>query len=65
MTNLRSFMTVAEAAAYLGVSVNTLRNWGKAGRIKERRHPVNSYRLYKRAELDRILAQAIRPRSKP
>jgi len=61
MTNLRSFMTVKEAAEYLGVSVNTLRNWGRSGRIQERRHPVNRYRLFRREELDDLLQQAERP----
>jgi excisionase family DNA binding protein len=61
MTNLRSFMTVQEAATYLGVSVNTLRNWGRNGRIKERRHPVNRYRLYKKVELDQLLTAIDRP----
>lgn len=57
MKNLRQYMNVNEAAKYLGVSPNTLRNWGKAGRIKERRNPVNGYRVYDKAELDELLRQ--------
>ena len=45
-------------ADYLGVSRNTLRNWGRDGRIKEHRHPINNYRLYKRDDLDRLLREA-------
>ena len=49
------YLRVKEAAEMLGVSPNTVRAWGGAGKIPEYRHPVNSYRLYKRDELERIL----------
>ena len=62
MTKLSEFMTIKQAADFLGVSQNTLRNWGRDGRIKERRHPVNQYRLYDAAELAQLLRQADRPR---
>jgi len=55
MKNLQKYMTVKEAAAYLGVSANTLRNWGKPGKIKERRNPINGYRVYDKNELDQLL----------
>ncbi len=44
-------LRVSEAARLLGVSLNTVRAWGAAGKIPEYRHPVNSYRLYRRNEL--------------
>ena len=52
---LSSYLTVGEAAAYLGVSASTLRNWDKAGKLKALRHPVNGYRLYRREELELLL----------
>jgi MerR family transcriptional regulator, copper efflux regulator len=52
---LNDFFTVAAAASYLGVSASTLRNWDRAGKLKARRHPINGYRLYKRADLDKLL----------
>ena len=55
MTKLRDFLRIAEAAEYLGVSPNTLRNWERAGKIVAHRHPVNHYRLFKREDLDAIL----------
>jgi len=55
---LNEYLTVAEAAEYLGVSPNTLRNWGRDGKIKERRHPVNDYRLYATEELDALMQRA-------
>jgi excisionase family DNA binding protein len=55
MDKLHEYLRIKEAAEYLGVSPNTLRNWGRAQKIAEHRHPVNNYRLYKRADLDRLL----------
>jgi excisionase family DNA binding protein len=58
MHKLDGYLRIKSAAAYLGVSPNTLRNWGHAGKITEHRHPVNNYRLYKRTDLDQLLRQA-------
>ena len=57
MENLRDFLRISEAAEYLGVSPNTLRNWERAGKIVAHRHPVNRYRLFKKEELDTLLRQ--------
>ena len=42
----KEFLTISEAAKFLNVSVSTLRNWDKAGKLMPVRHPMNSYRLY-------------------
>lgn len=55
MDKLSDYMRVAEAADYLGVSPNTLRNWVNAGKIAAVRHPVNDYRLFKKEDLDALL----------
>ena len=67
MAKLDSFLTVAEAAEYLGVSSNTIRNWGRDGKIKEHRHPIINYRLFKAVDLERILKKVDKPKkvSKP
>ncbi len=67
MAKLDSYLTVAEAAEYLGVSPNTIRNWGRDGKIKEHRHPINNYRLFKAVDLERILKKVDKPKkaSKP
>lgn len=57
MSKLDQYMTITEAAEYLGVCTNTLRNWGTGGKIKEHRNPMNSYRLYARADLKKLLTQ--------
>jgi len=57
MDKLKDFLRISEAAEYLGVSPNTLRNWENAGKIAAHRHPVNGYRLFKQKELDALLRQ--------
>jgi MerR family transcriptional regulator, copper efflux regulator len=52
---LRDYLTVSEAADYLGVSASTLRNWDRAGKVRAARHPVNGYRLYRKEELATLL----------
>jgi excisionase family DNA binding protein len=51
VTKLRDFLRISEAAEYLGVSPNTLRNWQNAGKVVAVRHPVSGYRLFKRKDL--------------
>lgn len=58
MPKLHDFLRIAEAAEYLGVCPNTLRNWGRAGKITEYRHPANNYRLYRQTDLDAMLEAA-------
>lgn len=61
MPKLDGYLRIKEASEYLGVSPNTLRNWGRSGKLAERRHPINDYRLYAVAELDALLKKAERP----
>ena len=55
------FVGVKEAAEILDVAPNTVRAWGKTGKIPEYRHPANNYRLYKKKELEMLLKKAQRP----
>jgi DNA (cytosine-5)-methyltransferase 1 len=55
MDRLDGYLRVREAAKFLGVAPNTLRNWGREEKIAEFRHPVNNYRLYRRSDLERLL----------
>jgi excisionase family DNA binding protein len=61
MLKLHEFMRIHEAADYLGVCRNTLRNWCREGKIPEYRHPVNNYRLFKVSDLERLLVAIDRP----
>jgi DNA-binding transcriptional MerR regulator len=58
MEKLDEYLRIKEAAEFLGVSANPLRNWGRDGRIIEHRHPVNNYRLYKKCDLTQLLRSA-------
>ena len=55
MEKLSDYLRISEAAEYLGVSPNTLRNWVNARKVSAIRHPVNDYRLFKREDLDALL----------
>jgi excisionase family DNA binding protein len=52
---LDEFLTVTKAAILLGVSPSTLRNWDKEGKLKAVRHPMNSYRLYRQSDLEKLM----------
>ncbi len=51
----REYLTVNEAANFLGVSSWTLRNWDKAGKLVPLRNPMNGYRIYRCEDLSSIL----------
>ncbi|MBX3352981.1 MAG: MerR family DNA-binding transcriptional regulator [Phycisphaeraceae bacterium] len=59
-TKLDGYLTVAEAATFLGVSPSTLRNWDRLGKLSAHRHPVNGYRLYDPSDLRNLLDRAQR-----
>jgi excisionase family DNA binding protein len=63
MERLDGYLRIKEAAEYLGVSPNTLRNWGRCEKIAEHRHPLNNYRLYKKTDLDRLLRKTEKSRA--
>lgn len=48
-------LKISQAADVLGVSPQTLRNWDRQGRLVPQRHPINGYRIYRLAEIQRIL----------
>ena len=64
MEKLSDYLRISEAADYLGVSPNTLRNWVNAEKIAAIRHPVNDYRLFKREDLDAVLKKVAAARKK-
>ncbi len=48
-------ITIKEAAAMLGVTTLTLRNWDNKGKLVALRHPLNNYRVYKRQDIDDLI----------
>lgn len=55
MSSESKIVTIKEAAKMLGVTPLTLRNWDNNGKLKALRHPLNNYRVYKRADIERLL----------
>jgi excisionase family DNA binding protein len=51
----QKYVTIKEAAKYLGVSPLTLRNWDKKGLLQAARHPINNYRVYSIADLENFI----------
>lgn len=46
------FLTLADAAEYVGVSKDTLRRWDASGKLKPVRRPGSGYRFYRRPDLE-------------
>lgn len=57
MLKLSEYVMTAEAAEILGVSQNTLRAWAASGKVPVSRNPANGYRLFRRSDLQRLLAE--------
>ncbi len=57
MQKIDDYLKIKDAAALLGVSPSTLRNWEKQKKLKAYRNPVNRYRLYLRKDLEDLLCQ--------
>ena len=45
------------AAEILGVTPLTLRNWDNSGKFPASRHPINNYRVYKLADIEKLLME--------
>jgi len=63
MSVREEFVLVREAAEMLGVCPNTIRAWGANGRITEYRHPVNSYRMFRRKDIEQLIQKLKVPSS--
>lgn len=57
---ISEYFSVNEAANFLGVTKNTLRNWDADKKITPYRNPINNYRLYKKEDLEVILGKITR-----
>jgi len=51
-THEHDYLSLKDAAEYVGVSAQTLRRWDASGKLKPIRHPSSGYRFYKRADLE-------------
>ena len=56
MSNAK-LISIKEASSMLGVTPLTLRNWDKSGKLVPLRHPINNYRVYKRQDIENLIAE--------
>jgi len=64
MRKLDEYVMIKEAAEFLAVSPNTLRNWEASDKIAVHRNPMNGYRLYKIKDLQKLLDEIERSATK-
>jgi excisionase family DNA binding protein len=62
MPKIDEYLTIKEAARFLGVAPNTLRAWGASGKIPMHRNPINDYRLFRISDLQKLLGKVERSR---
>lgn len=69
MDDLRAFaervkgmQRVGQAAEFLGVTPETMRNWDRSGRLVALRHPVTGYRYYEQGDLEKFLKEIVTER---
>jgi len=55
MKKINEYINIKEAAQFIGVTQNTLRNWEREKKIAVHRNPLNRYRLYKKEDLEQLL----------
>ncbi|TWU46838.1 MerR family transcriptional regulator [Rubripirellula reticaptiva] len=55
-------LRVGEAADFLGVCKETLRNWDRSGKLVPKRNPVTGYRYYKQEDLERFFKKVVEER---
>jgi DNA (cytosine-5)-methyltransferase 1 len=61
MKKITDYLKIQDAADFLGVTPNTLRNWEKDKKIQVYRNPQNSYRLYNKEDLEQLLNKILTP----
>ncbi|MEK7541381.1 MAG: MerR family DNA-binding transcriptional regulator [Patescibacteria group bacterium] len=49
------YISIKQAAAIVGVTPLTLRNWDKRGILTSYRNPVNNYRVYRMDQIELFL----------
>jgi DNA-binding transcriptional MerR regulator len=60
--HLSYYVRIGKAAKMLGVSIATLRNWDKSGKLKAYRHLMSQYRLYKIKDIEKLLMSVAKTR---
>ena len=53
---MSEYITLSEAAEYVGKSKETLRRWDREGKLSAVREPISNYRVYNKAELQTLFS---------
>jgi DNA (cytosine-5)-methyltransferase 1 len=53
---MKKYLSLSEAAELIGKSKETLRRWDREGKLSAVREPMSNYRVYKRAEVEKLFA---------
>lgn len=61
MKKMNEYLRIKEAAKFVGVTENTLRNWEQKQKVKVYRNPQNDYRLYEKEDLEQLLTEIKQP----
>jgi MerR family transcriptional regulator, copper efflux regulator len=62
---LPKLISIKKAAEIIGVTPLTLRNWDRDGKLKALRHPINNYRVYKRQDIEKFIANISESSGRP
>jgi len=54
---MKEYVSIKECGSLLGVTPQTLRNWEKQGELVPYRNPINNYRMYKIAQIEKFLEE--------
>jgi DNA-binding transcriptional MerR regulator len=54
LDKMKHTLSISQAAAHLGVTIDQLRNWDRNGLLDVPRHPDTGYRLYGASEIGRL-----------
>jgi len=57
MLKLDDYVTIERASDFRGVSLNTLRNWHRDGKITVYLNPISGYKLFRKTDLADLLHQ--------
>lgn len=53
---MKDYLTLSEAADFVGKSKETLRRWDREGKLLAVREPISNYRVYKRDQVEELFA---------
>lgn len=52
---INEYLTVSQAAEYVGVCKGTIKKWDRCGKLHAGRNPINKYRVYLKEDLDKVM----------